>query len=345
MYHQYTSCIYLHANIFIGRCVMYKIPHIRIPDSLLEDPIFFDALPEHQIIFIRMIRLAAFIPQEHNIRGHIIDLNPGQLCYSYRKLADICGKFITKDHIEGAIKYFQRHDFLLQEVRHKKTIITHTHSDVYALITNTSPTTSPTEVRQQSDINNKSIPNRTKKHVVVVDEKNHVEETSTQKVPKIIDIKEHNIQDQTEKQNNPPETLPKLIQNKEDIPLSIQKHDPKGQVFNASLEEFIHYAVRTRQNWETSEIHEAWKVFCQYEAPISEWIPFISGIINNKRNFKDNKKKEKKWDQPCKQAKKNYSKTKIEDSKKELEKCNDFYLEKDTSESPLAIFARQNGLK
>ncbi len=147
---------------------MSTLSHIRLPDSLLEDPRFNDALLEHQMIFIYMIRLAAFKPQKYNIRGHIIQLLPGQLCYSERAIAEICGKHCTKDLVRGTIKYFLKCHFLHQQVHHKKNVITLTHPEVYKLITNDSPPASPPEVHQQSTINNKSIPNIQNKHVVGV---------------------------------------------------------------------------------------------------------------------------------------------------------------------------------
>lgn len=120
---------------------MSKISHIRLPDSLLEDPRFFDSSPYFQAVFIRLLRLCAFKPIEHNICGNIINLEPGQLCYTLRNIANICGKHFSKNHVERAISYFEKVQFLKQEVRHGKTVITITHLDSYNLVKNEVETT------------------------------------------------------------------------------------------------------------------------------------------------------------------------------------------------------------
>lgn len=130
---------------------MNKETYFRIPDSLFNDPLFYDARHSHQIIFLRMIRLAAFMPKQHDIRGNIITIQPGQLCYSLIKIAELSGKHSSKDDVEGTLKYFEKKcQFLLHEVLHRKSLITITHTDTYNLIVNNFPPTSPPRLLQDS---------------------------------------------------------------------------------------------------------------------------------------------------------------------------------------------------
>lgn len=137
-----------------------------------------------------------------------------------------------------------------------------------------------------------------------------------------------------------PQTRTEEQQNKENVMsrtnalmLTVNKKNSHGKEFTASLEELFSYSIRLKKNWETSEIEEAWKILCSYDAPISDWKAFIEGTIEKKRNFKSKENICKKINSAPK------------NSKSKQEKDNDFYSERDTSGSPLAIFARQNGLK
>jgi len=126
-------------------------PHIRIPNSVLDDPLYYDARLTHQAIFIRLIRLAAFKPMRHDIRGKIVDIKPGQLCYALQKIAELTGKHTSKDDVEGALRHFgEKCQFLLHEVLHKKSIITFLHPDICALFSISTPPTTPPPFLQDS---------------------------------------------------------------------------------------------------------------------------------------------------------------------------------------------------
>jgi hypothetical protein len=125
--------------------------------------------------------------------------------------------------------------------------------------------------------------------------------------------------------------------------LSVKKKNTKGEEFLASSEELYSFAVRKKKDWTPDEIEEAWKIFCEYNAPVSDWLAFIGGTITKRRNLKTTEQsEEKQW----KSEQKSYpQKNNNEDSKSEPKKHNKFYSEKDIAGSPLAIYARQNGYK
>jgi general stress protein 26 len=118
------------------------------------------------------------------------------------------------------------------------------------------------------------------------------------------------------------------------ICLSVERSHPNGKKFKASLEEVFSYALNNRKSWTTEEIHEAWQIFCDYQAPISDFLLFIEGTINIKRNKKP---ADQKWKSQTKNTKINLKSSSMSG--------NEFYSENATSESPLAKFALQNGFK
>ena len=134
--------------------------YIRLPRSLTEDPLYRDARHAHQCVFNRLILLAAYSPQEHDIRGNIILIKPGQLCYSLNKIAELTGKYTSKDDVEGALRHFGRRcHFLLHEVLHQKSIITITHKDTYDLIIKSTPPSTPPPLLHHSSTNDNSDKN------------------------------------------------------------------------------------------------------------------------------------------------------------------------------------------
>ena len=127
--------------------------HLRIPRSLHENPLYFDAHPIYQAILHRFFYLASYRIQEHNINGKIIILKPGQFCWSLRNLQKECGAKISVAFLRGAIRYFERVGFLTQTLTHKKTLITLSESILYEAKTKQPNTTSNTELTQSSHTN------------------------------------------------------------------------------------------------------------------------------------------------------------------------------------------------
>jgi hypothetical protein len=92
-----------------------------------------------------------FYPQKFLDETVLLDLLPGQFCCSLRNFIEVAGKKFTKNKIAGSIKKLITCQFLRQEVRHRKTILTITHLETYELILNASQTSSQTSLRQVSD--------------------------------------------------------------------------------------------------------------------------------------------------------------------------------------------------
>lgn len=132
--------------------LMNESGFLKIPRSLLQSTTWIEARPKHKVIFLTIIEYCAFQKTEHNIRGKIVEILPGQLCITFRRLHEICGNGISKNDIEGAIKYFLTSQKIRQEVRHGKMILTIIDSEIYDTCFNRDQTTSQTKVRQKSDI-------------------------------------------------------------------------------------------------------------------------------------------------------------------------------------------------
>ncbi len=122
---------------------------IQIPRSLLEHPTVKAAPFPQKWLLITIIQHACFLPCQIDDHQTIIDLQPGQLCCSFRQLADWSGS--DKNNIERGIARFSKVQILRHEVRHKKSIITITHTDTYDLIKQYSETGNETKVRQERD--------------------------------------------------------------------------------------------------------------------------------------------------------------------------------------------------
>lgn len=120
-----------------------------LPRSLTRDPLWLDLPPAYQHVFLVLIDRAVFTPTKFDDHGVVIDLNPGQLCASIREILDWCGKYTSKNDVERAIVKLKLLDFVRHEVRHKKSIITISHPDVYACSFSWSETRSGTILRHK----------------------------------------------------------------------------------------------------------------------------------------------------------------------------------------------------
>lgn len=128
-----------------------SIPHIRIPRSLLENPLWIDLPPAYRDVFTILLENVCFFSKKFDDHGCVIDLDVGQWCGTYRELAKLCGKYGDKNIVERSIKKFVLYGFVRQEVRHIKSVLTITHSDTYDLIKRASETRCETGLRQDQD--------------------------------------------------------------------------------------------------------------------------------------------------------------------------------------------------
>ena len=124
---------------------------VCITRSLLEKPEWIDARPAHQTVFMTIIMRCAFKDTDHSIQGNAVKINPGQLCATIRQIQEWSGKWISKNDVVGAIKYFKKTNFLRQEVRHGKTLITIIESDVYETLIRCGQTTTQMQVRHKEE--------------------------------------------------------------------------------------------------------------------------------------------------------------------------------------------------
>jgi len=78
-----------------------------------------------------------------------------------------------------------------------------------------------------------------------------------------------------------------------------QRKTSRGEVYIASIQDVFGHAVKTRKNWNSNEIEQAWEIFEAYADDVNNYLNFIEGIINNirqnKRNsYKNNQKQGRK---------------------------------------------------
>ena len=124
---------------------------IKIPRSLLNSETWEKLIPKHKVVFLTIMKIVCYRPFSFDDFGVIINLLPGQVCTTYKELADKCGKGINKNDSERGIKKLKLLRFVSTEVRHKKTIISITHPDICSQINSLSETTSETNLRQERD--------------------------------------------------------------------------------------------------------------------------------------------------------------------------------------------------
>lgn len=124
--------------------------YIRIPRSLLRNPLWLDMPPAYQHVFMVLIDHAVFIPTKHDDHGHMIELQPGQFCGSHADILRLCGKWVSLIEVERAIKKLILCQFVRCEVRYRKSVISIIHKDTYDMILESSEVTSGVNLRYAS---------------------------------------------------------------------------------------------------------------------------------------------------------------------------------------------------
>lgn len=122
--------------------------YFSIPRSLTTDPLWQELPLSYQHVFLVIVELACFKPRKFDDHGKIIDLLPGQLCMSERDLLKKCNKEISYNDVHRAIVKFKKYDFVKQEVKHRKNVLTITHKDTYDLINRRSEAESDANLKQ-----------------------------------------------------------------------------------------------------------------------------------------------------------------------------------------------------
>lgn len=123
---------------------------------------------------------------------------------------------------------------------------------------------------------------------------------------------------------------------REDARCSISKENtPKDSDF--TKDDLYAMAIRTKRDWTSEEIEEAWIAFKKCKIPITSSFDYIEGIIKKQRVIKKNK------ETICKT--KISQENKKKDSKKVLEKEKSQFLAKDIPKLTLAEYALKKGFK
>ncbi len=124
---------------------------IKLPRSLFTDPLWKELSPHCQMIFLEILSHVCYSPQKFLDHGKIIELEPGQICTTIRAIQKWCGPHFSKNDVERSIKQLILCQFLRQEVRHIKSIITISHTETYDYLVNNVETGNETRLRQDRD--------------------------------------------------------------------------------------------------------------------------------------------------------------------------------------------------
>ena len=102
---------------------------VKFYRKILKSPLWKECTPERKVILFTMVLLANHAERKVMLKnGDVVVVKRGQFITSYRNLADECGKGITKDHVESALKFFKKANFCryerIQDRRQSPTIVT-----------------------------------------------------------------------------------------------------------------------------------------------------------------------------------------------------------------------------
>lgn len=109
--------------------------YIKIPRSLLNDPIWKSLPYTYRHIYLTILQHMAFEACKQNDFGLLTELQPGQFLTTERKLVDLCDEEeIDKSLIHRALIKFRSLGFSNHKTNRKKTIITITRTDILELL-------------------------------------------------------------------------------------------------------------------------------------------------------------------------------------------------------------------
>lgn len=128
---------------------------IKIPRSLYQKD-FWKKFDCHQRMIVLMILSnLSYAKHKFNNHGTIIDLEIGQVCTTYREIAEWCGEDVSKDKVMRTIETLQNFSFINlkagQRARQKKSIITLIDPETYNCMFVNPETGFATNLRQTCD--------------------------------------------------------------------------------------------------------------------------------------------------------------------------------------------------
>ena len=111
---------------------------IKLPRTLLSDPNWKGLRVKYQRLFLIILEHTAYRSRNFSYNGHAINVNPGQLCISYRRLVDLYNdgvKFkadrIDVPFIQRAVSVFTKFGFSIQESIHDISLLTIKQRELY----------------------------------------------------------------------------------------------------------------------------------------------------------------------------------------------------------------------
>lgn len=109
---------------------------VKIYRKLTNSPLWIECSAERKVILITILLSVNHTEKDVMLKtGDIVKVKRGQFITSYRSLAEKCGKGITKDHVESALKFFKKAKFCrherLQGGRQAPTLVTVENWDFY----------------------------------------------------------------------------------------------------------------------------------------------------------------------------------------------------------------------
>lgn len=98
-------------------------PHdgINLPRPLIQSDFWTSTPPEHKVVFITLLLMAAHEPQEVVWDGKVITLQSGQVITSVRSLAKAAGNGISVQNVRSAFSRFESRKLLTQQVTQQVT--------------------------------------------------------------------------------------------------------------------------------------------------------------------------------------------------------------------------------
>lgn len=125
---------------------------IKIPRQLFEDSNWKGLRLKYQKLFLIILEHVAYRPRIYKHNGNSITVAPGQLCVSFRRLADIFNEDVKwKDEridaplVQRAVSVFSKFGFSIHESIHGIMRITITHKELYEHFKNMTDTPSDTQ--------------------------------------------------------------------------------------------------------------------------------------------------------------------------------------------------------
>lgn len=92
--------------------------------SLFDDPVWTCSNPAYKVVLITLLGMVNFEHREWEFDGKKYSLEPGQTVTSLKSIAELAGDGVTEGQVRGALKRFEKLDFLTSKSTNKNRLIT-----------------------------------------------------------------------------------------------------------------------------------------------------------------------------------------------------------------------------